>query len=73
MARGEHQPGKHGDKRMGEGRRSMNPPYPVTGPQTGTGRKAVGRKPHKAEIAQRTASGSILRKLTEALWRGKGK
>jgi hypothetical protein len=68
MAKGEHEPGKHSGKGVGEGRRSMNVPYPSTGPQTGTGRRAVGRKPHKAEIKQRDGKGNIINKITKALW-----
>ena len=62
-----HEAGK-GKREVGTSRTSINVPYPTTGPQTGTGRKAVGRKPHRAEIKQRTATGAVLRALTERLW-----
>lgn len=47
-------------------RRTSN--LPTTGPQTGTGRKAVGSKPQMGAIVQRGAGGKILVALTKKLW-----
>lgn len=44
------------------------PSYPTVGPQTGTGKRAIGRKPRMQEIRQRGADGSILKRLSRKIW-----